>query len=181
MCWWHCRRSLAQFMFHETIFESGKTFWSVRALKPECFWKRSVLPPASYGHHAVYFHYWAREVVRMADRGKMVVKRWDKYDRVITSHQQWQNGCDGIGAAIKRCGEFAMERVFQLTPDDVNELPGDDLRIEKPCPQSQVHSSTSSICLIGTMVSRYAKNYTLMVIAMALLGMQHSHRKACYP
>ena len=47
----------------------------------------------------------------------------------LLNHSEHQIPLDKIEAAIKRCGEILLEKGFDKTPDDVNEL-RDELRIE---------------------------------------------------
>ena len=68
----------------------------------------------------------------MADRGISKVvdqKEWDKIVRAIIEAIGKGKIIDGMEAAIRRCGEILLEKGFDITPDDVNEL-RDDLRIE---------------------------------------------------
>jgi putative membrane protein len=80
----------------------------------------------------IFISFFEREVIVMADRGISKVvdqKEWDKIVHTITSGITQGKMVDGIVAAINRCGEILLEKGFDITPDDVNEL-RDDLRIE---------------------------------------------------
>jgi putative membrane protein len=80
----------------------------------------------------IFISFFEREVIVMADRGISKVvdqKEWDKIVHTITSGIAKGKMVDGIVAAINRCGEILLEKGFDITPDDVNEL-RDDLRIE---------------------------------------------------
>ncbi len=80
----------------------------------------------------IFVSFFEREVIVMADRGINKVvdqKEWDNLVKMITSAIEKGKVVDGMVAAIKRCGEILLEKGFNITPDDVNEL-RDDLRIE---------------------------------------------------
>jgi putative membrane protein len=67
----------------------------------------------------------------MADRGisKVVEQReWDKIVAELVSHIRSGKIVEGVEAGIRRCGEILLEKGFQKTADDINEL-RDDLRI----------------------------------------------------
>jgi putative membrane protein len=80
----------------------------------------------------IFISFFEREVIVMADRGisKVVDQReWDKIVKTITTAIAKGKIVDGLEAAIQRCGEILLEKGFDITPDDVNEL-RDELRIE---------------------------------------------------
>jgi putative membrane protein len=80
----------------------------------------------------IFISFFEREVIVMADRGISKVvdqKEWDKIVHTITTAIAKGKIIDGLEAAIKRCGEILLEKGFDITPDDVNEL-RDELRIE---------------------------------------------------
>ena len=80
----------------------------------------------------IFVSFFEREVMVMADRGISKVvdqKEWDKMVRNIIEKIRMGKVTDGIEAAILRCGEMLLEKGFNKTPDDINEL-RDDLRIE---------------------------------------------------
>jgi len=80
----------------------------------------------------IFVSFFEREVMVMADRGisKVVDQReWDKIVAELIEHIRNEKIVDGLEAAIKRCGEILLEKGFNKTADDVNEL-GDDLRID---------------------------------------------------
>jgi putative membrane protein len=56
-------------------------------------------------------------------------KDWDKIVQGIIQNIRTGKVVDGIEAAILRCGDILLEKGFNKTTDDVNEL-GDDLRLE---------------------------------------------------
>jgi putative membrane protein len=79
----------------------------------------------------IFVSFFEHEVIVMADRGISKVveqKEWDKIVTELVSHIRAGKFVDGLEAGIKRCGEILLEKGFQKTPDDVNEL-RDDLRI----------------------------------------------------
>lgn len=80
----------------------------------------------------IFVSFFEREVMVMADRGISKVvdqKEWDKMVRNIIEKIRMGKVTEGIEAAILRCGEMLLEKGFNKTPDDINEL-RDDLRIE---------------------------------------------------
>lgn len=80
----------------------------------------------------IFISFFEREVIVMADRGISKVveqKDWDKIVQGIIQNIRTGRVVDGIEAAILRCGEILLEKGFNKTADDVNEL-SDDLRLE---------------------------------------------------
>jgi putative membrane protein len=80
----------------------------------------------------IFVSFFEREVIVMADRGISKVvdqKEWDNIVKMVTKAIATGKLIEGMEAAIKRCGEILLEKGFDKTPDDVNEL-RDDLRIE---------------------------------------------------
>jgi putative membrane protein len=80
----------------------------------------------------IFISFFEREVIVMADRGinKVVEqKEWDNVVRIIINAIAQGKLVDGLEKAIARCGQILLEKGFDVTPDDVNEL-RDDLRIE---------------------------------------------------
>jgi len=80
----------------------------------------------------IFVSFFEREVIVMADRGISKVvdqKEWDKLVNIVTAAVAQGKIVDGMESAIKRCGEILLEKGFDKTPDDVNEL-RDDFRIE---------------------------------------------------
>jgi putative membrane protein len=80
----------------------------------------------------IFVSFFEHEVIVMADRGISKVveqKEWDKMVTKIIEHVRNGKVIDGMVAAIHRCSEILLEKGFQKTPDDVNEL-RDDLRLE---------------------------------------------------
>lgn len=79
----------------------------------------------------IFISFFEHEVIVMADRGisKVVEQReWDKIVAELVSHIRSGKIVEGVEAGIKRCGEILLEKGFQKTADDINEL-RDDLRI----------------------------------------------------
>ena len=80
----------------------------------------------------IFVSFFEREVIVMADKGisKLVdQKEWDNLVRGIIESVRNEKIVDGMEAAIKRCGEILLEKGFDISPDDVNELT-DHLRVE---------------------------------------------------
>ncbi len=80
----------------------------------------------------IFISFFEREVIVMADRGISKVveqKDWDKIVQGIIQNIRNGKVVDGMEAAILRCGEILLEKGFNKTTDDVNEL-SDDLRLE---------------------------------------------------
>lgn len=79
----------------------------------------------------IFISFFEHEVIVMADRGisKVVEQReWDRIVSELISHIRTGKVVEGLEAGIKRCGEILLEKGFQKTSDDINEL-RDDLRI----------------------------------------------------
>ena len=79
----------------------------------------------------IFISFFEHEVMVMADRGISKVvdqKEWDKIVGDLVIHIREGKIIDGIEAGIRRCGEILLEKGFNKTADDVNEL-RDDLRI----------------------------------------------------
>lgn len=79
----------------------------------------------------IFISFFEHEVIVMADRGisKVVEQReWDKIVSELIAHIRAGKIVDGIESGVKRCGEILLEKGFQKTADDINEL-RDDLRI----------------------------------------------------
>lgn len=80
----------------------------------------------------IFISFLEREVIVMADRGINKVvdqKEWDNVVRIIITAIGKGKLVEGMEKAIARCGEILLEKGFDITPDDVNEL-RDDLRME---------------------------------------------------
>ncbi|MDZ4716749.1 MAG: TPM domain-containing protein [Cytophagales bacterium] len=80
----------------------------------------------------IFVSFFEREVMVLADRGisKVVEQQeWDKMVQGIIEKIRLGKVTEGIEAAIQRCGEILLEKGFNKTPDDINEL-RDDLRME---------------------------------------------------
>jgi putative membrane protein len=80
----------------------------------------------------IFVSFFEREVIVMADRGISKVvdqKEWDNIVKMVTTSIEKGKLADGIIASINRCGDILLEKGFDKTPDDVNEL-RDDLRFE---------------------------------------------------
>ena len=80
----------------------------------------------------IFISFFEKQVLVMADRGISKVvdqKEWDNVVGIILSSIHQGKIVDGLVNAIHRCGEILLEKGFDITPDDVNEL-RDDLRIE---------------------------------------------------
>lgn len=79
----------------------------------------------------IFISFFEHEVIVMADRGiSKVVNQteWDKIVGDLIAHIRAGKVTDGIEAGIGRCGQILLEKGFNKTADDVNEL-RDDLRI----------------------------------------------------
>jgi len=79
----------------------------------------------------LFISFFEHEVIVMADRGisKVVEQReWDQIVSALITHIRSGKVVEGIEAGIKRCGEILLEKGFQKTADDINEL-RDDLRL----------------------------------------------------
>lgn len=80
----------------------------------------------------IFVSFFEHEVIVMADRGISKVvdqKEWDKMVGNLIDNIRKGKVTDGLVAAVNRCGEILLEKGFQKTSDDVNEL-RDDLRLE---------------------------------------------------
>jgi putative membrane protein len=79
----------------------------------------------------IFISLFEHEVIVMADRGISKVveqEEWDKIVAQLITYIRSGGIVDGVEAAIKRCGEILLEKGFQKSDDDINEL-RDDLRI----------------------------------------------------
>jgi putative membrane protein len=79
----------------------------------------------------IFISFFEHEVIVMADRGisKVVEQQeWDKIVAELVGHIRSGKVVEGVETGIKRCGEILLEKGFQKTADDINEL-RDDLRI----------------------------------------------------
>jgi putative membrane protein len=79
----------------------------------------------------IFISFFEHEVIVMADRGisKVVEQQeWDKIVGELVGHIRSGKVIDGVVSGIRRCGEILLEKGFQKTADDINEL-RDDLRI----------------------------------------------------
>jgi|WetSurMetagenome_2_1015567.scaffolds.fasta_scaffold48100_3 putative membrane protein len=73
----------------------------------------------------IYLSCFERRVVVIGDQGihaKIGNAQWDEIRDTIISGIKKGKACDGICAAIERCGQI-LELHFPHRPDDVNELP----------------------------------------------------------
>ena len=80
----------------------------------------------------LFVSFFEHEVIVMADRGISKVveqKEWDNVVHMITRGISSGNVLSGMEEAINRCSEILLEKGFQRTPDDINEL-RDDLRVQ---------------------------------------------------
>ncbi|MGE0770499.1 MAG: TPM domain-containing protein [Cyclobacteriaceae bacterium] len=80
----------------------------------------------------LFVSFFEHEVIVMADRGISKVvdqKEWDRMVTKLTDQIKRGKLADGMVEAIQRCGAILLEKGFQKTNDDVNEL-RDDLRLE---------------------------------------------------
>ena len=79
----------------------------------------------------IFISFFEHEVIVMADRGiSKVVEQseWDKIVAELITNIRSGKMVEGVEAGIRRCGEILLEKGFQKTSDDINEL-RDDLRI----------------------------------------------------
>jgi len=79
----------------------------------------------------IFISFFEHEVIVMADKGISRVvdhNEWDKVVKTLVSHIRAGNVTEGIVQGINMCGSILLEKGFNKTEDDVNEL-GDDLRI----------------------------------------------------
>jgi putative membrane protein len=80
----------------------------------------------------IFISFFEHEVIVMADKGinSVVDKaRWDEIVSDLISHIRQDNVVEGLEKAIARCGLILLEKGFQKSEDDINEL-RDDLRME---------------------------------------------------
>jgi putative membrane protein len=80
----------------------------------------------------IFISFFEHEVIVMADRGisKVVDQAlWDAIVADIVREIRAGRVVEGLIAGIARCGEILLEKGFQKSDDDVNEL-RDDLRLE---------------------------------------------------
>jgi putative membrane protein len=126
--------ALPQFIIPLRRFLIGQKHFdkSTRSKAENAFLEEEVFATRHRTGIMIFISFFEREVIVMADRGISKVvdqKEWDKIVHTITSGIVKGKMVDGIVAAINRCGEILLEKGFDITPDDVNEL-RDDLRIE---------------------------------------------------
>jgi putative membrane protein len=126
--------ALPQFIVPLKRFLTGQKHFdkSTRSKAENAFLEEEVFATRHRTGIMIFISFFEREVIVIADRGISKVvdqKEWDKVVNTITSAIAKGKMIDGIEAAIKRCGEILLEKGFDITPDDVNEL-RDDLRIE---------------------------------------------------
>lgn len=79
----------------------------------------------------IFISFFEHEVIVMADRGISKVveqKEWDNVVNDLISHIRQGRIVEGIEAGVQRCGDILLEKGFNKSPDDINEL-RDDLRI----------------------------------------------------
>ena len=79
----------------------------------------------------IFISFFEHEVIVMADRGiSKVVEQseWDKIVAELITNIRSGKMVEGVEAGIRRCGEILLEKGFQKTSDDINEL-RDDLRL----------------------------------------------------
>jgi len=79
----------------------------------------------------IFISFFEHEVIVMADRGISKVveqEEWDKIVAELVTHIRSGRVVAGMEAAIRRCGEILLEKGFDKSDDDINEL-RDDLRI----------------------------------------------------
>ena len=81
----------------------------------------------------IFISFFEHKVIVMADKGisKLVEQReWDNLVHRLAEHIRRGEIVQGLENAIHRCGEILLEKGFNKTEDDINEL-GDDLRINR--------------------------------------------------
>ena len=81
----------------------------------------------------IFISFFEHKVIVMADKGisKLVEQReWDNIVHSLVVHIRNGEIVQGLEASIQRCGEILLERGFNKTEGDINEL-GDDLRINR--------------------------------------------------
>ena len=126
--------ALPQFVVPLKRFLIGQKHFdrATRAKAENAFLEEEVFATRHRTGIMIFISFFEREVIIMADRGISKVvdqKEWDKIVRAIIEAIGKGKIIDGMEAAIRRCGEILLEKGFDITPDDVNEL-RDDLRIE---------------------------------------------------
>lgn len=126
--------ALPQFIVPLKRFLVGQKHFdrATRAKAENAFLEEEVFATRHRTGIMIFISFFEREVIVMADRGISKVvdqKEWDKIVGSIIAAINKNKLVDGMEAAIKRCGEILLEKGFDITPDDVNEL-RDDLRIE---------------------------------------------------
>lgn len=126
--------ALPQFIVPLKRFLVGQKHFdrATRAKAENAFLEEEVFATRHRTGIMLFISFFEREVIVMADRGISKVvdqKEWDKIVATVITAINNGKMVDGIEAAIKRCGEILLEKGFDITPDDVNEL-RDDLRIE---------------------------------------------------
>lgn len=126
--------ALPQFIVPLKRFLVGQKHFdrATRAKAENAFLEEEVFATRHRTGIMIFISFFEREVIVMADRGISKVvdqKEWDNIVRTIITGIGKGKIVEGLEAAIKRCGEVLLEKGFDITPDDVNEL-RDDLRIE---------------------------------------------------
>jgi len=126
--------ALPQFIVPIKRFLAGQKHFdrATRSKAENAFLEEEVFATRHRTGIMIFISFFEREVIVMADRGISKVvdqKEWDKIVKTITVSIANGKMVDGIEAAIRRCGEILLEKGFEITPDDINEL-RDDLRIE---------------------------------------------------
>jgi putative membrane protein len=79
----------------------------------------------------IFLSFFEHEVIVMADRGISRVveqKEWDNIVAELVASVRSGRIVEGIEAGIRRCGDILLEKGFNKSSDDINEL-RDDLRI----------------------------------------------------
>jgi putative membrane protein len=80
----------------------------------------------------IFISFFEHEVMVMADRGISNVvdqKQWDMIVADLVAQIREGKIVEGLEKGIKQCGEILLEKGFNKTDDDLNEL-SDDLRID---------------------------------------------------
>ena len=80
----------------------------------------------------IFISFFEHQVIVMADTGidRVVDKaRWDEIVADLISHIRKEKVVDGLEHAIARCGSILLEKGFEKSVDDTNEL-RDDLRLQ---------------------------------------------------
>ena len=81
----------------------------------------------------IFISFFEHKVIVMADKGisKLVEQReWDNLVHVLAGDIKNGEIVHGLERSIQRCGQILLEKGFNKTADDINEL-GDDLRINR--------------------------------------------------